>query len=100
MTTQAEQYLADHNIHSIMEYLCSQLVYAKPADPLTFLTNELRLLQTKKVPINSSAPPAAAAKDAAPASSSTTPLTVVPSSSLSLFTSSDFEIMFYLCDPL
>lgn len=79
MSAQAEQYLADHNIHGIMEYLCAQLVYSKPADPVSFLAGELRKLQSKK------------------GSGSST--TGVPSSALSLFTEADFDVMFQMMDP-
>lgn len=78
MSAEAEQYLADHKIHELMEFLCAQLVYAQPADPTAFLAAELRALQAK-----GGAPGAA-----------------LPSSALSLFSAADFTTMFSMLDPL
>ena len=78
MSAEAESYLAEHKIHELLEYLCAQLVYAKPADPTAFLAAELRGLQAKKA--TGSAP--------------------IPSSALSVFTEADFAVMFQMLDPV
>lgn len=76
MSDQAEAYLQEHNIHAILEYLCAQLVYAKPSDPTAFLASELRKLQSQKLE------------------------GAVPSAALTLFADADFDVMFQMMDPL
>lgn len=78
----SEQYLKEHNIHGILEFLCAQLVYAKPADPTAFLAGELRKLQAAKGGVGSA------------------PSTSVPSAALSMFTEADFDVMFQMMDPV
>lgn len=41
----AEEYLTKHNVVKIFERLSTALLYAKPADPLSFLQQEVRKLQ-------------------------------------------------------
>ena len=83
MSADAEAYLAEHKIHEVMEYLCAQLVYHKPADPRAFLADELRNLQSKRGAASSGA--------AGPA---------LPGSALSLFSEGDYAVMFGMLDPL
>jgi len=80
MSADAEAYLEQHKIPELMEYLCAQLVYAKPADPAAFLASELRALQSKQQ--------ASAGGKA------------LPSSALSLFSDSELGVMFGMLDPL
>ena len=79
MSAESEAYLAEHNIHGVLEFLCAQLVYAKPADPTAFLAAELRKLQSQKGATSNSA---------------------VPSSALSMFNDADFDVMFQMMDPI
>jgi hypothetical protein len=76
-TASTVQYLEQHHLHQILEYLCAQLVYAKPADPKAFLASELRKLQSKR------------GADG-----------IVPTSALTLFSDTDFEVMFRMMDPV
>jgi hypothetical protein len=70
--------LEQHQIPALMEYLCAQLVYKKPADPASFLATELRALQSKQQ---------AGSK-------------ALPSSALSLFNDDELVVMFGMLDPL
>lgn len=83
----ADQYLKDHNIHSILEYLCAQLVYSKPSNPSVFLAAELRKLQSKKGGVGASANNGLTAGS-------------VPNAALSLFNDSDYDVMFSMMDPV
>ncbi len=80
MSADADAYLDQHKIPQLMEYLCAQLVYAKPADPAAFLAAELRQLQSKQT---------------SGASGKT-----LPSSALALFNDSELTSMFGMLDPL
>ena len=83
MSAASEQYLKDHNIHGILEFLCAQLVYAKPADPTAFLAAELRKLQAAKGGV-----------------AGVGAVSAVPSTALSMFNEADFDVMFQMMDPV
>jgi len=69
-------YLQRHNIHNLLQRLCTSLVYNKPDDPRAFLIKQLQLLQNDKQSNNNKL------------------------SCNSLFTEQDFETMFKMMDPL